>query len=89
MIQVTEITNRGQKSVLATAVLADLPEWFGIPESTRAYIEDAEICRFGELMMGTNQWGLSACPILVRIVLRLTVWLLRNFIIDWELAVGF
>ena len=39
MIQVTEITNRGQKSVLATAVLADLPEWFGIPESTKAYIE--------------------------------------------------
>ena len=42
MIQVTEITNRSQKSALATAVLADLPEWFGIPESTRAYIETAE-----------------------------------------------
>jgi coenzyme F420-0:L-glutamate ligase/coenzyme F420-1:gamma-L-glutamate ligase len=39
--QVVEIHEAAERSRIAAAVLRDLPEWFGIEESTRQYIEDA------------------------------------------------
>ncbi len=33
--------------IAVSEVLKDLPEWFGIPESTQAYIEGARDCSFG------------------------------------------
>src|SRR5262249_6032806 len=36
-----EIADPAERSRIAEAVLRDLPEWFGIEESTRQYIEDA------------------------------------------------
>lgn len=33
--------NENQKKAVVAEVLKDLPEWFGIPESTQAYIEGA------------------------------------------------
>jgi coenzyme F420-0:L-glutamate ligase/coenzyme F420-1:gamma-L-glutamate ligase len=41
MTRVVEISDPAERSRIAEAVLRDLPEWFGIEESTRAYIEDA------------------------------------------------
>jgi coenzyme F420-0:L-glutamate ligase / coenzyme F420-1:gamma-L-glutamate ligase len=38
---VVEIREPAERSRVAEAVLRDLPEWFGIEESTRAYIEEA------------------------------------------------
>jgi coenzyme F420-0:L-glutamate ligase / coenzyme F420-1:gamma-L-glutamate ligase len=38
---VVEIQDPAERSRIAEAVLRDLPEWFGIEESTRGYIEDA------------------------------------------------
>jgi coenzyme F420-0:L-glutamate ligase/coenzyme F420-1:gamma-L-glutamate ligase len=39
--QVVEIHDATERSRIAEAVLRDLPEWFGIEEATRRYIEDA------------------------------------------------
>jgi coenzyme F420-0:L-glutamate ligase / coenzyme F420-1:gamma-L-glutamate ligase len=39
--QVVELSNAGERSRVAEVVLRDLPEWFGIEESTRNYIADA------------------------------------------------
>jgi coenzyme F420-0:L-glutamate ligase/coenzyme F420-1:gamma-L-glutamate ligase len=39
--QVVEIQEPAERSRVAEAVLRDLPEWFGIEESTSAYIADA------------------------------------------------
>ncbi|HJU37903.1 MAG TPA: coenzyme F420-0:L-glutamate ligase [Gaiellaceae bacterium] len=39
MTQVVEVTDPGERSRIAEAVLRDLPDWFGIEESTAAYIE--------------------------------------------------
>jgi len=39
--QVVEIQEPAERSRIAKAVLRDLPDWFGIEEATRAYIEDA------------------------------------------------
>jgi coenzyme F420-0:L-glutamate ligase / coenzyme F420-1:gamma-L-glutamate ligase len=39
--QVVEISDPAERSRIAEAVLRDLPDWFGIEESTRKYIEDA------------------------------------------------
>jgi len=39
--QVVEIADPAERSRIAEAVLRDLPEWFGIEEATRRYIEDA------------------------------------------------
>ncbi|HEX4323019.1 MAG TPA: coenzyme F420-0:L-glutamate ligase [Gaiellaceae bacterium] len=41
MTQVVEISDPAERSRIAEAVLRDLPEWFGIEESTAAYIADA------------------------------------------------
>ncbi|HEY3577196.1 MAG TPA: coenzyme F420-0:L-glutamate ligase [Gaiellaceae bacterium] len=41
MTQVVEIQEPAERSRIAEAVLRDLPEWFGIEEATRRYIEDA------------------------------------------------
>jgi coenzyme F420-0:L-glutamate ligase / coenzyme F420-1:gamma-L-glutamate ligase len=38
---VVEIQDPAERSRIADAVLRDLPEWFGIEDSTRAYVEDA------------------------------------------------
>ncbi|HZC74810.1 MAG TPA: coenzyme F420-0:L-glutamate ligase [Gaiellaceae bacterium] len=39
MTEVVELTDSGERSRVAEAVLRDLPEWFGIEKSTAAYIE--------------------------------------------------
>lgn len=41
MAQIKEIKKEDQKLAIAAEILADLPEWFGIPDSTQAYIEAA------------------------------------------------
>ena len=41
MAQIKEIKKEEQKLAIAAEILADLPEWFGIPDSTQAYIEAA------------------------------------------------
>jgi coenzyme F420-0:L-glutamate ligase/coenzyme F420-1:gamma-L-glutamate ligase len=40
-MQVVEIQEPAERSRIAEAVLRDLPDWFGIEEATRKYIEDA------------------------------------------------
>jgi coenzyme F420-0:L-glutamate ligase / coenzyme F420-1:gamma-L-glutamate ligase len=41
LTKVVEIADPAERSRIAEAVLRDLPEWFGIEEATRAYIETA------------------------------------------------
>lgn len=41
MIEIREVRDANQKMAVVAQVLKDLPEWFGIPESTQAYIEGA------------------------------------------------
>jgi coenzyme F420-0:L-glutamate ligase/coenzyme F420-1:gamma-L-glutamate ligase len=38
---VVEVTEPAERSRIAEAVLRDLPDWFGIEEATRAYVEEA------------------------------------------------
>ena len=45
MIEVREVRDAHQKKAVVAQVLKDLPEWFGIPESTQAYIEGAKDLR--------------------------------------------
>ena len=42
MIVIEEVKEEKQKMLVVSEVLKDLPEWFGIPESTQAYIEGAK-----------------------------------------------
>ena len=37
-MRIEQLTDAGQKARIAEAVLLALPDWFGIPESTKAYI---------------------------------------------------
>ena len=41
MMVIEEVKEEKQKMIVVSEVLKDLPEWFGIPESTQAYIEGA------------------------------------------------
>lgn len=45
MFVIEEVMNEAQKMAVVAEVLKDLPEWFGIPESTQAYIEGAKDLR--------------------------------------------
>ena len=42
MLVIKEVKGEDQKMAVVAEVLKDLPEWFGIPESTQAYIEGAK-----------------------------------------------
>ena len=42
MFVIEEVKGANQKMAVVAEVLKDLPEWFGIPESTQAYIEGAK-----------------------------------------------
>ena len=42
MFVIEEVKDENQKKAVVAEVLKDLPEWFGIPESTRAYIDGAK-----------------------------------------------
>ena len=42
MFTIEEVKDEDQKMAVVAEILRDLPEWFGIPESTRAYIEGAK-----------------------------------------------
>lgn len=39
---VSEVHNSDRKSQIVSEVLLDLPEWFGLPESTKEYIQDSK-----------------------------------------------
>lgn len=41
-----EVTDASAKRRIAADVLVDLPEWFGIPESTQAYVRESEALPF-------------------------------------------
>lgn len=46
-LSVFSVKNPEDKAAIVKGVLADLPEWFGLPESTAQYIEEAkeaELC---------------------------------------------
>ena len=42
MFTIEEVKDEDKKMAVVAEVLKDLPEWFGIPESTQAYIEGAK-----------------------------------------------
>ena len=42
MFTIEEVKDEDQKMAVVDEVLKDLPEWFGVPESTQAYIEGAK-----------------------------------------------
>ena len=44
---IERITDKDRKEHIARLILLALPEWFGIPESTRAYIEACRELPFG------------------------------------------
>ena len=45
MFVIKEVKGEDQKMAGVAEILRDLPEWFGIPESTQAYIEGAKDLR--------------------------------------------
>ena len=42
MFVIEAVKDKDQKMAVVAEVLKDLPEWFGIPESTQAYTEGAK-----------------------------------------------
>ena len=42
MINIIKIENKDEKAKIVEEVLTDLPQWFGLPESTKEYINDSK-----------------------------------------------
>ncbi len=56
-MHVTQITDADRKRAIAREVLEDLPEWFGIPESTEEYIRESGNMPFFAAVEGENVLG--------------------------------
>ena len=41
-LAIKEIVDKNEKTTIAQDILNDLPEWFGMPESTKKYVEDSQ-----------------------------------------------
>lgn len=41
-LDIVQVHDAERKAAIVSEVLADLPEWFGLPESTQVYIDDAK-----------------------------------------------
>ncbi len=41
-IKIKEVVDKQEKEIISREVLHDLPEWFGMPESTEEYIGDSQ-----------------------------------------------
>ena len=39
---IKKIIDKKEKEIISKEVLYDLPEWFGLPESTKEYIKDSQ-----------------------------------------------
>lgn len=44
-VEILEVTSAERRAQITTEVLADLPEWFGLPESTQVYIDASRLLR--------------------------------------------
>ena len=54
MVAIEEVKEEKQKMIAVSEVLKDLPEWFGIPESTQATLKELGIYKFGLLIRRVN-----------------------------------
>ncbi|WP_296127658.1 GNAT family N-acetyltransferase [uncultured Anaerococcus sp.] len=54
---VREIKDKKEKEEIAREILNDLPEWFGLPESTEAYIRDSQAKPFLAAFCKNNPIG--------------------------------
>ena len=50
MFVIKEVKGEDQKMAVVAEILRDLPEWFGIPESTQATLRELRIYEFGLLI---------------------------------------
>lgn len=57
MFVIKEVKGEDQKMAVVAEILRDLPEWFGIPESTQAYIEGAKDLRVWAAYQGSDVVG--------------------------------
>ena len=56
-ILIKEIKDSDAKDSIVQDVLADLPEWFGLPESTKEYIEESRTLQLWAAMNGEEVVG--------------------------------
>lgn len=57
MFVIEEVKDENQKKAVVAEVLKDLPEWFGIPESTQAYIDGAKDLQVWTAFQESNLLG--------------------------------
>ena len=57
MLVIKEVKDEEKKMAVVAEVLKDLPEWFGIPESTQAYIEGAKDLQVWAAFQESNLLG--------------------------------
>lgn len=54
---IKEIEDKKEKEKISREILNDLPEWFGMPESTEEYIVDSQNKPFIACFLGENPVG--------------------------------
>ena len=58
-LKIKEITDKKEKETISREILNDLPEWFGMPESTEEYIKDSQDKPFIACFVGDEAAGFA------------------------------
>lgn len=56
-IKIIEILEPERKAAIAEGILLALPDWFGLPESTREYVEQSRALPFWAVFLGEEAAG--------------------------------
>ena len=59
-MEIRQLTDSTEKQAVTRLILEALPEWFGIPESTAAYIAESRRQPFWAALHGDEVWGFIA-----------------------------
>lgn len=60
MESIVQVTQPDEKAEIAGTILSQLPDWFGLPESTRRYIEESRALPFFACMREDKAIGFAA-----------------------------
>ena len=58
--QILPVDEPDQRAAIAADILADLPDWFGLPDSTAEYVKDSRDLPFWAARQGGEDLGFLA-----------------------------
>ena len=82
---IKKIIDKKEKEIISKEVLYDLPEWFGLPESTEEYIKDSQDKPFLACYADNEVAGFIVLNATSKDTVDIFVMGIKKNFIEWEL----